>query len=122
MKTKGEAWAESMESELKQKKNIQKKKINIQKANDMGYKQSPFPMVSGTTKHASALKDKGDDSDDGKSHNKVHGKGHSHPPGTTFAAGDKIRKQRAPIEKKISEEHNKEAEEADKLTEPKKPK
>jgi len=70
----------------------------------MGYKQSPFPMVSGTTKHASALKDKGDDSDDGKSHNKVHGEGHSHPPGTTFAAQEKIRKERAPAEKKISKE------------------
>ena len=56
MKTKGEAWAESMASELTQRKNIQKKDINIQKANDMGYKQSPFPMTSGTSGHASALK------------------------------------------------------------------
>ena len=89
----------------------------------MGYimKGSPAKLgtIKGTSGHKSALKDKGDDSDDGKSHNKVHGEGHGHPPGTSFAAGDKIRKQRAPIEKKISEEHNKEAEEADTLTGPK---
>ena len=105
MKTKGEAWAESMESELKQKKNIQKKKINIQKAENMGYKQSPFPMVSGTSKHASALKDIGN-----KSHQKAHGAKHSHPPGTSFASQEKIRKKREPAEKQITKEHNIEAE------------
>ena len=84
----------------------------------MGYKQSPFPMVEGTSKHKSALKDKGDDSDDGKDHNNVHGEDHDHPPGKSFASGAEIRKRRAPIEKKISEEHNKEAEEADTLTGP----
>jgi len=122
MKTKGEAWAESMASELKQKKNIRKKKINIQKANNMGYKQGPFPMIEGTSSHksASALKDKGDSSDDGKMHNRAHGTNHTHPPGTSFAVSQKIREKRAPIEKQITKEHNIEAEEADKLKGPKK--
>ena len=84
----------------------------------MGYKQSPFPMVSGTTKHASALKDKGDDSDNGKSHNKVHGEGHSHPPGTAYESQKKITDSRKLEEEQITKEHTKEAEEADTLTGP----
>ena len=34
-KTIGEAWSESMASDIEQKENIRKKKINIQKANEI---------------------------------------------------------------------------------------
>ena len=55
-KTIGEAWSESMASDIEQKEKKRKANLNIQKTKNEGYEQSPFPMVSGTSKHASALK------------------------------------------------------------------
>ena len=57
-KTIGEAWSESMASDIEQKEKERKANLNIQKTKNMGYKQGPFPMVDGTKGHSSALKQK----------------------------------------------------------------
>ena len=75
----------------------------------MGYRMSGSPAklgtIRGTSGHKSALKDKGD-----AEHQKAHGANHSHPPGTSFAKQEEIRKEREPAEKQITKKHNIEAE------------
>jgi len=68
----------------------------------MGYKQSPFPMVSGTSKHASALKDKGPE-EEGKDHRNVWGKDHKHPPGKPYAETSISKEKKEELTKKGAE-------------------
>ena len=63
----------------------------------MSYKQSPFPMASGTSRHASALKDKGS-----ASHMKKYGADHD----PNAKPGEHTTKEFRESEKQTSKEHD----------------